>query len=333
VPPFRLSRVRPHAHPTGVRALRPPMAMAARDPALPPRRRCHRSSLAAAAVVAAAAAAAAAAADGVAMLAAVAAAASSAAAFSTTPFFAAVPLGPHADRTLGDALAPLCRGRPGSRCHRRPARRGLTQAASTASAVGGAVDKALLDAVREKVASMGNGAAWSEAVAVLAAATQSTPEEAETCLAKGFGWSMWLAMNRPGYFKPELPEAEALGVGLAWLTSPQGPLCLSASELRAAVAAAPKAYLRSPHASYEDALASAPEAYREPEAFRALLLRDPRVLELTYDCEGSCAAQCARCWRPSLMRLTGGALGEVKVDSAATDGRFRAPTQWGRPGR
>mmetsp|Transcript_46465 Transcript_46465/g.124180 ORF Transcript_46465/g.124180 Transcript_46465/m.124180 type:complete len:348 (-) Transcript_46465:1041-2084(-) len=258
------------------------------------------------------------------MLAAAAAASSStAAAFSTTPFFAAVPLGRHADRTLGDALAPLCRGRPGSWCHRRPVRRLLTQAASTASAGGGVVDTALLDAVREKVASMGNGAAWNEAVAVLADATQSTPEEAETCLAKGFGWSMWLAMNRPDYFKPELPQAEALGAGLIWLTSRQGPLRLAASELRAAVAAAPKAYLRSPRASYEDALASAPEAYRAPEAFRALLLRDPRVLELTYDCEGSCAAQCARCWRPSLMRLTGGVLGDVKADSAATEGRFR----------
>jgi len=194
--------------------------------------------------------------------------------------------------------------------------------ARRSAAAAGSLDAQLLVAVREGVAAVGGEAAWEEARLVLADVVKSSPDEVETWLAKAFGWSMWLAMNRPSYLKPELPAVGQLQSDLSWLGA--GPLRLSPEEMRAAVAASPKAYLRDPEQSYKIALGVAPEEFREPAKFRDLLLRDPRVLELTYDCLGSCGAQCARCWRPSLLRITGGALGadssfgnEVRPPAAA----------------
>eukprot|EP00443_Scrippsiella_acuminata_P025403 CAMPEP_0115186032 /NCGR_PEP_ID=MMETSP0270-20121206/9775_1 /TAXON_ID=71861 /ORGANISM="Scrippsiella trochoidea, Strain CCMP3099" /LENGTH=204 /DNA_ID=CAMNT_0002599149 /DNA_START=197 /DNA_END=811 /DNA_ORIENTATION=- len=169
------------------------------------------------------------------------------------------------------------------------------------------VDAQLLAGTREGVAAAGGEVAWEEARAAMVDAMGASPDEAETWLAKAFGWSTWLALNRANYFKPELPEVGQLKSALGWLVN--GPLGLRPEDLRAAVAASPKAYLREPQRSYETALAVAPEEFREPAQFLELVLRDPKVLELTYDCLGSCGAQCARCWRPSLWKLTGGALG------------------------
>ncbi|CAE8647810.1 unnamed protein product [Polarella glacialis] len=210
----------------------------------------------------------------------------------------------------------LCRGRK-----RDKRSRGQVQSSVGLSAEGEGEKRRA--AVLRGVAARGGAEAWDLAARTLAAALvlgeTAVPsgsssfseaegeggavQQAEEALTKGFGWSMWMAMNQPSFFKPEIPDPSKLERALAWLA--HGPLVLTADQLRAAIAASPKSFLRDPERNYAAALEAAPEQFRDPSAFRALLLREPKVLELSWDCKGSCSAQCARCWRPAMSGLTG----------------------------
>jgi len=150
---------------------------------------------------------------------------------------------------------------------------------------------------RLAAAARGHDAAWNNAAESLAQACGVSAEEADAWLAKAFGWSLWIAAGRPSYLEGRavVPEPEELRRDLAWLK--EGPLRLDAGELRHVVGASPAAALRAPEARYARCRASAPERHRE--AFRELLLRDPKVLELEFDCAGQCAARCFQCWRVS----------------------------------
>lgn len=170
---------------------------------------------------------------------------------------------------------------------------------------------ALAQAGREGSAERGGAEAWAASAAAVAAAAGHGGEDAQAVLARAFGWSMWLAAGKPVYMKPDVPVAEEVREALAWLS--HGPLSLSQEELSAALAASPRAYLQGPEKSYAAVLEAAPEPFREPEALRALLLRQPKALELTHNCIGTCDARCSRCWRPAGPRMAGKVLDGIMV--------------------
>ncbi|CAK9099701.1 unnamed protein product [Durusdinium trenchii] len=158
----------------------------------------------------------------------------------------------------------------------------------------------VVPAIREALKEGGCLNQWFDSATAVANACGLQTDEAETILAKGFGWSTWLAVNRAAYLKPENPDSAKISEGLDYFTS--GPLKLTKEELRYVLQESPKA-LNRPAAAYQDALATAPEEFQSPEAFRELLLRCPMVLELSFNCGHSCAAACARCWCPALSRI------------------------------
>ncbi|CAE7564749.1 Olah [Symbiodinium pilosum] len=196
-----------------------------------------------------------------------------------------------------------------------------------------ATKQSILPPIREAAAEMGCLDEWRGSTSAISAACEMEQEDAETLLAKGFGWSTWLAVNRAEYLKPEVPRPSQVAESLRWLAS--GPLTLTPAELRAVIQGSPKASLRNPAASYEDALATAPEEFQHPSAFRQLLVRCPIVLEpwknyrccasepffeyflifldwisgtgkskeLSFHCGHSCAAACSRCWCPAMHRV------------------------------
>ncbi|CAJ1358059.1 unnamed protein product [Effrenium voratum] len=165
--------------------------------------------------------------------------------------------------------------------------------------------KSQLPAIREAVAEQGLARLWSESAACLTACGMDT-EDAEEILAKGLGWSTWLAVNRAEYLKPKAPEPAALQRSVAFLKD--GPLRLSGEELRQVLLGSPKAAVKDPKAAYESSLATAPEEFQTPAAFRALLLRSPTILELSFNCGHRCSAACGRCWCPALVQLRVGAV-------------------------
>ncbi|CAE7200186.1 Olah [Symbiodinium natans] len=117
-----------------------------------------------------------------------------------------------------------------------------------------------------------------------------------------------------------------LPLRLRWLR--EGPLQLTAEQLRRALAVKPLVYLKEPQASYERALQVAPEQWRSPQAFKALLLREPQVLDLTHNClltdpadrvkdewgeAVHCDGKCTHCWRTATPKLMGQVLDGVEV--------------------
>jgi len=185
----------------------------------------------------------------------------------------------------------------------------------------------LLAAVREGVAAKGATGAWEEVAVALASAAGMEVEEAELALAKALGWKAWFDLNRPVYLKPKLPPPPAtVRAALQWLV--EGPLRLSPTELHAALSNSPLVYLREPERSYSAALKAAPKQFSEPGSFRELLLREPSVLDLTWNCETTdpasrpldawgeaihCDGQCTHCWRTATPRLMGQVLDGVEV--------------------
>jgi len=161
--------------------------------------------------------------------------------------------------------------------------------------------QSILPAIREAAGEMGCLDEWMGSASSLAAACDMELEDAETLLAKGFGWSTWLAVNRAEYLKPDVPRPLEVAESLKWLASQ--PLNLNPTELRAVVQGSPKASLRNPAASFADSLTTAPEEFQQPAAFRELLVRCPIVLELSFHCGFSCAAACSRCWCPAMQRI------------------------------
>ncbi|CAE7568638.1 unnamed protein product [Symbiodinium microadriaticum] len=192
----------------------------------------------------------------------------------------------------------------------------------------GSVDKAaLLAAVREGVAERGGEEIWQAGASALAQNLDASQEDAELILAKAFGWTGWYELNRPSYLKPKLPPApQQIFEALSWLR--QGPLQLTAEQLRNALAIKPLVYLKEPRSSYESALQVAPEQWRSPDAFKELLLREPQVLDLTHNClltdpaerikdewgeAVHCDGKCTHCWRTATPKLMGKVLDGVEV--------------------
>lgn len=185
----------------------------------------------------------------------------------------------------------------------------------------------LLQAVREKAASMDGGESWQEAAGVLAAALQVDVEEAEALLAKQFGWKGWFELNKAAYLKPRLPDPEQIRKAVTWLAG--APLHLKPEQLRAALTSRSKGYLSDPEALYNQALAAAPPQFSSPDAFRELVLREPIALQLTWNCENTdpktrglglepgadlhCDGQCVNCWRTALPRFEGKVLDGLEV--------------------
>lgn len=149
---------------------------------------------------------------------------------------------------------------------------------------------------REAAAERGSADAWAEASSSLAEACGVGQDWADAWLAKAFGWSLWLGAGKPAYLanRAVVPCPQQLREDIRWLS--EGPLSLASStDLRHVVETAPRAALRKAAERYRRSLASAPDGLRED--FHNVVLRDPKVLELEWDCEGSCSARCAVCWR------------------------------------
>lgn len=186
---------------------------------------------------------------------------------------------------------------------------------------------ALLAAVHEDLSQKGELQHWQAAAKAVAKTLEQGEEEAEMILAKAFGWTGWFQLNRPSYLQPKLPPApEKIEASLAWLI--QGPLHMNSEQLRRALTTKPQVYLENPQGSYEKALQVAPEQWRTPESFRALLLKNPKVLDLTHNClltdpaervineDGEavhCDGRCTNCWRVATPKLLGQVLDGVEV--------------------
>eukprot|EP00435_Cladocopium_sp_Y103_P070879 s118_g36.t1 len=186
---------------------------------------------------------------------------------------------------------------------------------------------ALLAAVHEDLSQKGQLQHWQATAKAVAKTLEQGEEEAEMILAKAFGWTGWFQLNRPSYLQPKLPPAlEKIEASLAWLI--QGPLQMNSEQLRRALATKPQVYLENPQASYEKALQVAPEQWRSPKSFRDLLLKNPKVLDLTHNClltdpaervineDGEavhCDGRCTNCWRVATPKLLGQVLDGVEV--------------------
>lgn len=189
----------------------------------------------------------------------------------------------------------------------------------------------MLLAVQKAVAAMGGTDAWKEVTAVMVRATNMPELEAELALALAFNWKAWYQLNCPAYLTPGLPpHATKVQDALRWLQD--GPLHLSPDELRVALDKCAGTYITDPKNSYLAALSTAPEQFREPDAFRELVLREPHALRVTYNCLETdpdsrpmmtsgfesgeplpCDGECRRCWRTHTPQFMGQAIHEVDV--------------------
>eukprot|EP00448_Togula_jolla_P022000 CAMPEP_0170576416 /NCGR_PEP_ID=MMETSP0224-20130122/4379_1 /TAXON_ID=285029 /ORGANISM="Togula jolla, Strain CCCM 725" /LENGTH=155 /DNA_ID=CAMNT_0010899253 /DNA_START=174 /DNA_END=637 /DNA_ORIENTATION=- len=135
--------------------------------------------------------------------------------------------------------------------------------------------------------------AWDGASAALSKACGVDTADADAWLAKAFGWSMWITAGQPEYLRSrtEVPDADRLEHDLRWLA--EGPLGLNQEELRHVAMSCPRRALFAPAKHYAKALESAPPQFSGQEAFRKLLIADPKILELEVNCDGGCNARCA----------------------------------------
>ena len=123
-------------------------------------------------------------------------------------------------------------------------------------------------------------------------------EDAEDCLAKIWQWKNWAICSSPiarKYIKTIEPDAASIAASLNWLQS--GPLGLDQDVLRAGILGSPEAYLLSPEDNYNQISKVAPKKWKDPAEFRKLLLEEPEVLQLTYNCaDEGCNSNCGNCW-------------------------------------
>ena len=161
---------------------------------------------------------------------------------------------------------------------------------------GGTAD--YLETVREGIVQAGFDEAWEASVALLSETTDMDKEEAEECLAKAWQWKNWAVCSSSiarKYIKTIKPNAAAIATSLNWLQS--GPLGLDQNILRAGILSSPEAYLLSPEENYNQILKVAPKKWKDPADFKALLLEEPEVLQLTYNCaDEGCNSNCGNCW-------------------------------------
>jgi hypothetical protein len=158
----------------------------------------------------------------------------------------------------------------------------------------------LLPAIREGVVDAGGEEAWKESVSKLASMMEIDEEEAEILLADATNWKGWAMCSSElmrKYIKPQIPDAQKLEEALEWLQ--EGPLELDQEQLCTAIREVPKVYLADPQSTYKKALNAAPQEYKKPEIFKALILEDPLVLQCTYNCadgDNGCGSECGNCW-------------------------------------
>jgi hypothetical protein len=158
---------------------------------------------------------------------------------------------------------------------------------------------AYLERVREGMAEAGLQDEWTSAAQTLAESVLMDMEQAEHCLSVALNWKRWAIVTSPiarKFIKTAPPDSAAVTASLQWLR--QGPLAVSDNSiLKAAILQYPEAYLLSPAENYRQALQVAPAAYQNPDVFRELLLRDPAILQCTYNCvDNGCNSECGNCW-------------------------------------
>jgi len=155
-----------------------------------------------------------------------------------------------------------------------------------------------LDKVREGIVEAGLEEDWKSATETLSTSIGIDLPEAEASLAQALNWKSWAVCKSNiarKYIKPLNPDVEIVKSSLQWLR--EGPLALDSTVLRKAILEYPQAYLTSPEATYKQALSVAPSEYKSPDVFRELLLKDPAVLQCTYNCaDDGCASECGNCW-------------------------------------
>ena len=125
--------------------------------------------------------------------------------------------------------------------------------------------------------------------------------DAEVLLAKTFQWKGWASATplMRKWMTPQVPNVATLQEGFDWLTMEGGPLELSQDQLRTAVLHSPKTYLmNNPESTYHLALQVAPkDVVSTPSDFKALILKDPAFLQVTYNCsDEGCQSECGSCW-------------------------------------
>ena len=160
-------------------------------------------------------------------------------------------------------------------------------------------DEELLPAVREGVAEKDALDEWNSCVEFLAGDIGVDHLQAEILLAAALEWRGWARVTSAlarKYMKPKTPDLQQLQTALSWLR--EGPLALTDSAiLKEAIEKSPTAYLVDPAAAYAEALDTAPAKYKDADAFQALLMEDPSVLECSYNCvDDGCASECGNCW-------------------------------------
>lgn len=167
------------------------------------------------------------------------------------------------------------------------------------TALAAATGADILPTVREGVVELtGSDESWKASAAALCGLKGiEDVEDAEVLLADALnwkGWAMSTGMMRK-FMKPKTPDVEKLANALAWLRD--GPLALDEDQLAVAVRDSPKVYLDDPEETYKLAISVAPEQYSDPDVFRGLILKDPSVLQCTYNCsEEGCGSECGNCW-------------------------------------
>lgn len=156
-----------------------------------------------------------------------------------------------------------------------------------------------LEKVRETMDESGFSESWTESVSLLAEKADLERQEAEDCLAQAWGWKRFAVVKSPmarKYIQTTEPNAALISEALDWLRGE--PLSLEQPVLKSAIVKSPEVYLTDPASSYRKAIQCAPREYRDPTAFRELLVtEDPTLIMRTYNCaDGGCDSQCGNCW-------------------------------------
>lgn len=121
----------------------------------------------------------------------------------------------------------------------------------------------------------------------------------ELYLAAAYRWKAWASASPATrkYQRPRLPDPDSLSASLDWLTSADGPLRLSPSQVRENISKHPQTYLDDPRGLYRKAMGSAPRKYRSDDVMRKFIENDPTVLQVTYNCcDEGCQSECGSCW-------------------------------------
>lgn len=174
-------------------------------------------------------------------------------------------------------------------------------------------DEELLPIVRDGIAEQGHTEAWQECVQILVNAEalpllRGNEEQAEVLLAAALEWRGWARVSSAlarKYMSPKPPDPVQLQGALTWLTQ-EGPLASLFGDssksilLLEAIQSSPTAYLVDPATSYQEAISTAPEPYRNaPDPFHTLLANDPSALQNDYNCkdgDDGCNSECGTCW-------------------------------------